>query len=378
MGRSDELAQIIAQHRRWLESAEQNGKRADLSGAKLDGINLSGADLSGALMQGASLKNANLSGAQLIHADLRDANLREASLARANLLLADFTGADLKQADLSAVTFSSDKALGELRRGPRFKDADLQHANLSQAYCYLSDFSGANLASAMLTGAMLERANLSHNDLTGIDFVGANLAYANLHGSDLSGADFADADLEHANLQAAKLSDADVSGASLRSANLADAQVDGIEYDRATLFRGIRVSSCYGSSRFRRFAQDQDYIEEFKESHLYSYYLWLGLTDCGRSMLRAVWWSIGLVMVFGIIFYMLGETAFDITHKETMGWNLFTSVYYSVVTFTTLGYGDISPRTPLAATVVMIEVVVGYFMLGILISILATKVARRS
>ncbi len=378
MGKSDELAQIIAQHRRWLESAEQNGKRADLSGANLDGINLSGADLSGALLQGASLIKANLSDALLIHADLRDANLREANLARANLLLADFTGADLKRADLSAVTSSSDKVLGEMRRGPRFKDADLQHANLSQAYCYLSDFSGANLAAARLAGATLERANLSSNDLSGIDFIGANLSNANLRGSDLSGADLVDANLEHANLQAANLSDADVAGASLRSANLADAQVDGIEYDRATLFRGIRVSSCYGSSRFRRFAQDQDYIEEFKESHLYSYYIWLVLTDCGRSMLRAVWWSIGLVIAFGIIFYLLGAAAFNIGPKETLGWNLFTSLYYSVVTFTTLGYGDITPHTPLAAAVVMIEVVVGYFMLGILISILATKVARRS
>ena len=378
MGKSDELAQIIAQHRRWLASAKQNGKRADLSGANLDGINFSGADLSGALMQGASLKQANLSGVQLIHADLRDANLREASLERANLLLADFTGADLKGADLSAVTSSSDKVLGEMRRGPRFKDADLQEANLSDAYCYLSDFSGANLSAARLTGATLERANLSHNDLSGIDLLNANLVNANLYGSDLSGADLTDADLEHADLQAAKLSDADVSGASLRSANLADAQVDGIAYDRATLFRGIRVSSCYGSSRFRRFAQDQDYIEEFKESHLYSYYLWLGLTDCGRSMLRAVWWSIGLVITFGCIYYTLGEDAFYVAHKQTLGWNFFTSVYYSVVTFTTLGYGDISPRTPLAATIVMIEVVVGYFMLGTLISILATKVARRS
>lgn len=378
MGKSDELAQILAQHRRWLASAKQHGKRADLSGAKLDNIDFSGADLSGALMQGASLKKANLSKVQLIHADLRDASLQGANLERANLLLADFTGADLRKANLSAVTSSSDKALGELRRGPRFKDADLQQANLSQAYCYLSDFSGANLSGATLAGAELERANLSRNDLSGIDLLGANLFKANLHGSDLSNADLSDADLEHADLQSAKLSGANVSGASLRSANLADAQVEGIDYSRRTLFRGIRVSSCYGSSRFRRFAQDQDYIEEFKQSHLYSYYVWLGLTDCGRSMLRAVWWSVGLAFTFGLVFYALGEEAFDVTHKETLGWGFFTSMYYSVVTFTTLGFGDITPRTPLAATIVMVEVVVGYFMLGILISILSTKVARRS
>ena len=74
----------------------------------------------------------------------------------------------------------------------------------------------------------------------------------------------------------------------------------------------------------------------------------------------------------------LGEDAFFISNKGTLGWGLFTTLYYSVVTFTTLGFGDVTPLTRLSATIVMIEVVVGYLMLGILISILATKVARRS
>ena len=53
-------------------------------------------------------------------------------------------------------------------------------------------------------------------------------------------------------------------------------------------------------------------------------------------------------------------------------------LYYSVVTFTTLGFGDIVPRTQEAAWWIMAEVVMGYFMLGGLITILATKLARRS
>jgi hypothetical protein len=53
-------------------------------------------------------------------------------------------------------------------------------------------------------------------------------------------------------------------------------------------------------------------------------------------------------------------------------------MYYSVVTFTTLGFGDIKPVTEIAAMVVMLEVVLGYVMLGGLISILANKLARRA
>ncbi len=49
-----------------------------------------------------------------------------------------------------------------------------------------------------------------------------------------------------------------------------------------------------------------------------------------------------------------------------------------IVTFTTLGFGDVTPKTTKAALWVMAEVVVGYIMLGGLISILANKLARRS
>jgi voltage-gated potassium channel Kch len=54
-------------------------------------------------------------------------------------------------------------------------------------------------------------------------------------------------------------------------------------------------------------------------------------------------------------------------------------LYYSVVTFTTLGFGDIIPKTNWARLAVGAEVVLGYVMLGGLISIFANKLlARRS
>jgi uncharacterized protein YjbI with pentapeptide repeats len=379
MGRNEELASILEQHRKWLQSGRKSGSRADLSGARLDGIDFSGADLSGAMMHGASLQGADLSNAQLIHTDLSDADLQDACLTRANLLLTDFTAANLRGAKLVSTTPSrADQELGQTPRGPRFMDADLRNADLTAAYCYISDFSGASLSGAKLADAILERANFANNDLSELNISGANLNGANLQGSNLHRANLSRATMVHANLQEARLSDADVSGAAMQSANFADAKVDGIRYDRKARFQGIRVASCYGSSRFRRYAEDQDYIEEFKDAHPFYYALWLGSTDCGRSMTRVVLWSAFLAIAFGLIFYLLGEEAFDIAHRESMGWNPLTMMYYSVVTFTTLGFGDITPRTSVAAALVMVEVVTGYLMLGILISILATKVARRS
>ena len=134
------LNEILEKHLKWL-NYENDGERADLSGANLRGADLSGADLSGANLRGADLSGADLSGA-----DLSGANLRGADLSGANLSVADLSGANLSVADLS---------------GANLRGADLSGANLSVA-----DLSGANLRGANLRGADLRGADLSGADLS--------------------------------------------------------------------------------------------------------------------------------------------------------------------------------------------------------------------
>jgi len=45
-------------------------------------------------------------------------------------------------------------------------------------------------------------------------------------------------------------------------------------------------------------------------------------------------------------------------------------VYFSLVTLTTLGYGDIAPATPLAGILATLEAVVGVFYIAILVAAL--------
>ncbi len=375
---NEDLAEIVRQHELWISSGEKEGQRANLTGAHLSGADLSNANLRGAFLQGVILDDANLKDAVLIHADLRDAQIRRSDLSGANLLLADFSGADLSHSNLSHTTQHGEHELGHVRQGPRFTDANLYQTNMQGAACIRSDFTGATLTEAKLTQGVFTNANLGNLELSHLDFSGADLTGANLSGSKLVATQFVGAVLEHANLQGAVLSNANVRSAHLQSANLENAKADGIEYDRNTTFRGIRTFTCYGSSRFRRFAQDQDYIEEFRDAHPVYYSLWYLITDCGRSIARVVVWSLFITLGFGIVYYLMGPAAFSVSNAEGLGWTFFTTLYYSVVTFTTLGFGDITPFTPLAAAVVMVEVIVGYVMLGILISILANKVARRS
>ncbi len=56
----------------------------------------------------------------------------------------------------------------------------------------------------------------------------------------------------------------------------------------------------------------------------------------------------------------------------------FSPFYYSIVTYTTLGFGDITPQHWIGEIIVVAEVVLGYTTLGLLLSILANRVARQS
>jgi len=75
-----DLAEILDQHKIWVESGGDSGIKADLCGvnlahADLTGVNLQGAVLNKANFRGADLSLANLRGASLVQADLRDTNL---------------------------------------------------------------------------------------------------------------------------------------------------------------------------------------------------------------------------------------------------------------------------------------------------------------
>ena len=116
---TDQLKQIIDDHRAWLDSGGERGTKADLSHAEIEGAlwraDLREADLSFAVLRGvdldhvqlqrANLRHADMTGASLWQADLRDADLRSASLRGAKLDHADLSGANLHGADCTGGSF---------------------------------------------------------------------------------------------------------------------------------------------------------------------------------------------------------------------------------------------------------------------------------
>ena len=266
----------------------------------------------------------------------------------------------------------------ELVGRPDFKNAELAEHDLTNV-----NLSGANLQNAIIIGANLTNANLTGADLTGAHLEGACLEGTTFIRANLSNVYLGGTYFEIGNFHRSFLSEADIIRAKHYWANVSNQRstenanhFETVKYRKLGKCRGIKIKNCYGSPRFIRDALDNDFVEEFRERKRIIYYLWYLTCDCGRSIWRWLLWSIFLALYFGCNFFFMGADNFSI--KEQLPSDFITFIYYSVVTFTTLGFGDITPISRIGEIWVMAEVIIGYIMLGGLISIFAAKLARRS
>ncbi|MBT4483707.1 MAG: hypothetical protein HOC71_08525 [Candidatus Latescibacteria bacterium] len=311
-------------------------KPLDLRGISLTGLDLSSMDLSGVDFSGADLTGSNLSGTNLFKAKLKQAILINANLKSAELSGADLTGAFMEEVNASR----------------------------------------AGLGMACLKSANLFRANLEGSTLSMTNFEKADLRGVSLRNSRIREAKIIDADLTNADLRGADMALCDVTGTTFNNADMRETRLRSISGFMKAKWIGVDVRNVNFSGAYllRRFIMDQNYIKEFRQTSRLSailYYLWWLTSDCGRSLLR---WCICITLLaffFGGLYTFVGIDYGDYP-------TIISPLYYSVVTLTTLGYGDVVPATFAAQIIAMIEVISGYIMLGGLLSIFNNKIARRA
>jgi uncharacterized protein YjbI with pentapeptide repeats len=248
--------------------------------------------------------------------------------------------------DLRGIDFSGFSNLIENEIfGFDFSDCSLTYSN----------FSDAEFTSSKFRNADILYSNFSNSILEGCDFFGTNLTLSDFSNSRLEGADFG----------SAWISDVSFHGSDLGY----------IKYNRQTDFHNIDATKVSGSSNpfFLSFIRRKHYLKHFKEHNFGNkiiYYIWLAISDCGQSFLRWSCVSMLICLMFGVIYSRFPESFFIANNRKATA---FTFYYYSVVTFTTLGFGDVVPKDLWAEIAITTEVITGYIMLGGLISIFATK-----
>jgi voltage-gated potassium channel len=104
-------------------------------------------------------------------------------------------------------------------------------------------------------------------------------------------------------------------------------------------------------------------------------------TAAGRTLAKAMWASrekilvflffvTTMVIIFGTIMYLVEGPDHGFT-------SIPTSIYWAVVTLTTVGYGDISPGTPWGQFLASIIMVMGYAIIAVPTGIVTAEMLRK-
>jgi uncharacterized protein YjbI with pentapeptide repeats len=127
--------------------------------------------------------------------------------------------------------------------------------------------------------------------------------------------------------------------------------------------------------------KDAWYFGRLKEKSPAVYWFMRITTNLNKSIRLFILWCAVIASVFGLVYYFAFCAHPQSFHFEIQAetQSLFTFLYYSVVTFTTLGFGDIIPVNGWLQALVIVEVTFGYLMLGFLINLLNNYIfSRRS
>lgn len=337
---------------------------------------------------------ADLSEAYLYEADLSDADLLEADLSEANLQYADLSKAYLEKADLS--------------------EADLLEANLSEA----------DLQGAEISGTSAYQSDMSDIDARGARFVPSP-------SEEVSYVDLEDAILENADLRGARFTNArlyqtDFTNAQINAKTTFDADTGATIYERdRTLnsnFDDLTETNAEAGAwvhrRLERLHEDNALSESAREFHirkqeaerrhhrwsadgfsldtesLNHWGRWIaltlsgGLTRHGESLWRVVVWSVVVIITAAVLYPLVGGFYSDARERriQLLPGDLagpaervdiyWQSLYFSVITFSTIGYGDLAPRGVGSQVLVGLESLAGAVLVALFIFVLGRRTAR--
>jgi uncharacterized protein YjbI with pentapeptide repeats len=411
---------------------------ARLWGATLTKARLGDATLTKASLWDATLTNADLTRADLTNADLGHATLTKANLWDATLTNADLTNATLTDADLQGADFNWGTLTGATLKTVDLSTASLLGTDLEQANLTRADLGGATLYGARLFDTRL--LDVAINDRTEFSEACIYDRWADPtdpHHTDQPGFvphedGYIDQSAGEIDVDEDRLRQYIAFGG--RVATALDHRVQRAQHDRLSWFRSTGRRELARFRRHQQFSSEQAHqaVEHsdraisvyrerqrlyrenslpdgvpqpyIREKHVrrkrafirgnrldwlkYALSRWVMLY--GERPGRVVGSSIVLIVCFGVVYPLVGGVSIETgapTHAifdpvlfagqlpEALS-NLLVNLYFSAVTFTTLGYGGMQPARPATQFLASVESLLGGVMIALLVTVLGRRVMR--
>jgi len=306
-----------------------------------------------------------------------------------------------------------ERLLSEIKKGTSLEGANLTKVDLAGLDLSRVNLSGANLSRANLEGATFFDAVIENAELLGAILVGTDLTSVNLEGSDLTRCDMQGARLWHANLTNTNLIEANLDRCDFWNAKLFNARfwrtnlggalsisrksfrhkrnrfltiyninekgILSAEEAYRTLKKYFLINGRYDDASWASFKEktmEKLLLKKAKNIAYLPSVIMDFLCGYGEKPHRIIISSFFVIVVFALLYASMNA----IVYSSASGYQMSIGdyIYYSVITFTTVGYGDFIPKSKLIFRgLAASEAFIGTFMIGLFIFTLARKYSAR-
>ena len=212
-----------------------------------------------------------------------------------------------------------------------FEGAILKHATFQDGKIHDCFFEDADISHTNFKNAALNTCNFVGGDATGVLLSGASFINCNFH----------DTKIHEVNMSAVLTDQTTVFSKKLKDEEEKNYHIASIQYKQ--------IREMYKNSSLHKQADYYHYREMVcrrKQMSIHNPFRWLSFIfadlTCkyGVSIFRIVVWMLGVISLFALLYYTLQNINYYNDHVHL---SLADSLYYSLITYTTIGYGDFHP-----------------------------------